>query len=722
MHSSIGKRLTVAFIGLAIGPLLLVGIVLSWQSFTIQREQALNLQREVAQRVSTQVTAFFGESENDLRLTGQIQDLQKLDQDEQISILSTLLSSQRVFEELILLDNQGQEQARASRLDLVSSQLGDFSEDDAFVIPQTNGETYYSPIRFEETTGEPLITISVPLLDTRTGLIDGVLVSTVRIRSIWNLIANLQVSPGQSVYIVDAQNKVVAHRDPSVVLRGATFDLSGGGAIRPGLTGSSVVLAIEEIRLGQQEFNIVAEQAVSEALALAINTVLITMGLVVTMLAISGTLGLLIVRQIVQPVQSMAATAQAISTGDLSQRVEFTRRDELGLLADTFNDMTAQLQSLIGSLEQRVAERTRGLQAAAEVSRATTSMLEPKELLPQVVNLVRERFDLYYVGLFMIEEGPKSERSFAVLRAGTGKAGEEMMAQGHRLEVGGNSMIGQCTVRAEARIALDVGEEAVHFENPFLPETRSEMALPLRSRGKIIGAMTVQSVEEAAFDEAEIAVMQTMADQVAVAIDNAQLFVETQTALENLEATHQRYLGQAWREYTARQTVSGYEKMEAEIKPTGDEILPEAKQAVAERQPVLMSGDGDHGQSQPEKAPDQSTLVVPIVLRGQPIGALGVKGYEGKKHRWSAEDITLAEEIAEQLALAADNLRLLEETQRRAAREQVAGQVTTRIRETLDMETVLKTAVQEIRQALQLPEVVIRLEAPPDDGSKEGTQ
>jgi CheY-like chemotaxis protein/putative methionine-R-sulfoxide reductase with GAF domain len=201
---------------------------------------------------------------------------------------------------------------------------------------------------------------------------------------------------------------------------------------------------------------------------------------------------------------------------------------EVASLAGAFNSMTAQLRDLIGSLEQRVADRTRGLQTAAEVARATISVLDPDELLRQAVDLVRERFGLYYVGLFLLDE----EQRFAVLRAGTGEAGQQMMSRGHKLEVGGDSMVGQCVAKGEARIALDVGVEATRFSNPLLPDTRTETALPLRSRGRTIGAMTVQSVEEAAFDEADIAVMQTMADQVAAAIDNAQLFAQTEAALE----------------------------------------------------------------------------------------------------------------------------------------------------------------------------------------------
>jgi signal transduction histidine kinase/DNA-binding response OmpR family regulator len=387
MRRSIRVRLTVAFMGLAIGPLLLVGIVLAWRSYTLQRQQALYIQRQMAQRVATQVTTFFAEVENELRVVSQVQGLPKLGRDKQHGVLSELLLYQHTFEGLALFDHQGYERARVSRSSLTPPTPGERSQADAFVIPQISGQVYYSPVRFEETRGEPLITIAVPLLDARTGLVDGVLVSEVRMKTIWELMADIRVGPGQSVYIVDADDKVVAHRNPSVVLRGTRFPVPEHDGVQAGLTSSSVVLAVDPVRLGGQAFAIIVEQAWSEALALAISTVLITLALIVAMLIISGSLGFLSVRQIVRPIQTMAMIAQAISAGDLSQHVQITRHDELGVLAAVFNSMTTQLRGLITGLEQRVAERTASLQMAnaqlqceiAERQRTEMALQQAKE-------------------------------------------------------------------------------------------------------------------------------------------------------------------------------------------------------------------------------------------------------------------------------------------------------------------------------------------------------
>ncbi|OQY35869.1 MAG: hypothetical protein B6243_04245 [Anaerolineaceae bacterium 4572_5.2] len=169
-------------------------------------------------------------------------------------------------------------------------------------------------------------------------------------------------------------------------------------------------------------------------------------------------------------------------------------------------------EALVNALEHR----SMLLETAASVSKSVTAILSPDKLLQETVDLIQSRFNYYYVGIFLVNE----EKDFAILKAGTGKAGKQMLASEHKLAVGGESMIGWSVAHAKAKIAHDVGEEAVHFENPHLPETRSEMALPLVIHGEAIGAFTVQSIKETAFSEEDITVLQAMADQLAIAIQN----------------------------------------------------------------------------------------------------------------------------------------------------------------------------------------------------------
>ncbi len=177
-------------------------------------------------------------------------------------------------------------------------------------------------------------------------------------------------------------------------------------------------------------------------------------------------------------------------------------------------------------LHRQAERRSRLLKAANRVGKEVTSILDLEELLPHTVNIICEAYGLYYAGVFLLDEAGE----FAVLRAGYGKAGKAMVAEGHKLKVGTGSMIGACIAMGEARIALDVGEERVHFKNPHLPHTRSEMALPLIYGGKTLGAVTIQSSEERAFSEDDITTLLTMAEHLAVAINNARLIEELKEA------------------------------------------------------------------------------------------------------------------------------------------------------------------------------------------------
>ena len=353
----------------------------------------------------------------------------------------------------------------------------------------------------------------------------------------------------------------------------------------------------------------------------------------------------------------------------------------------------ALLESSMRDLQRRSAQ----LEASAEVGRAATTILETDQLIRQAVELIRERFGLYYVGLFLVDEPGE----WAVLRAGTGEAGLGMLTRGHRIRIG-EGMIGWSIAHAQARIASDVGADAVRLATAELPDTRSEAALPLHSRGQVLGALTVQSDQPAAFDQDTVVVLQTMADQVAVAIDNARLFAETQAALEELQTIQWRYLTHAWKEFLATRPVTQIDYTQPGTKPGDERLLREARRAaMVHARTVATGSDG-------KTTTPQTALVVPLKLRGQIMGTMALHETDHQRP-WTTEEIALAETIAEQVMLTVENLRLMDEVQRRAASEQMVSETIVKIRQTLDMETVLKTAAQEVRQALGLPEVVIRL-------------
>lgn len=447
---------------------------------------------------------------------------------------------------------------------------------------------------------------------------------------------------------------------------------------------------------------LVAEQDASEAFRGVSRLLLLDAGI-----AVGAVLGVVIVsiiltNTITVPLARLADTAQQIASGDQELiTVETEREDEIGALAGAFNSMTRQLREFIGSLEERVADRTRELEersayleTAGEVSHTIASILERDRLIREAVVLIRERFGLYYVGLFLVEG------NWAVLRAGTGEAGRKMLAEEHRLRVGGDSMIGQCIKYAEARIALDVGDEAVRFDNPHLPETRSEGALPLRSRGQVRGALTIQSTVPNAFDRDTITLLQTMADQIAVALDNARLFTEAQASLEAERRAYGELSRQAWAKILQARSNWGYDYQGTTTVPAQDDNwTPEMHRAVNREQSV---------QGFVEDASDMATLAVPLRVRDRVVGVLNFSKAEPGQ-AWIAEEQVLLEALTEELGRALESARLYEDTQRRAARERLTGEITSRIRESLDVEAVLQVAAREMRAALNLEEAEVRI-------------
>lgn len=335
--------------------------------------------------------------------------------------------------------------------------------------------------------------------------------------------------------------------------------------------------------------------------------------------------------------------------------------------------------------------QTSQLQATTEIAQAGSSILDPDELQVEVVNRIQERFSLmgvYYVGLLLLDEtgGDASEQP-AVLKAATGEAGRLLLEMGYKMEVDETTTVGWCITHQQACTAVGIGG-TVRLGVVPMPNTRSEIALPLRSRGRVLGALNAHSTHEAAFSEDDIAVLQTMADQVAVAIENAQLFSKTEAALKEVQIAQRRYLTQAWREFLAATPVTRVDYI----------------------QPGMELGDG-------EPSTAQTALTVPLMLRGQVIGTMAL--HETRHQQpWTAEETALAETIAEQVAQTVENLRLLDETQRHAVRERAIGEIADRMQRATDMETLVRITAEELNQALGGSRAYVHLSI--DTGSKDG--
>lgn len=454
---------------------------------------------------------------------------------------------------------------------------------------------------------------------------------------------------------------------------------------------------------------LIAEQSRAEALGAVNRTAALNGVISLVALVAAGAVALVTARWIGNPLSDLAQTASEIAAGDLERTARIERQDEIGTLAKAFNQMTTQLRELIGDLEKRVQERTWDLElrsayleASAEVGRKASVMLDADELVREVVGLIRDRLSLYYVGLFLIDEMGE----YAELHAGTGKAGQEMLTEGHRLRVGGQSMIGQCVERSEARIALDVGEEAVRFDNPLLPDTRSEAALPLESRGRVFGAITVQSAQPAAFDQDALTVLQTMADQVAVALDNAYSFRETEEALEAARRAQAESTQEAWAKILRFWPTAGYHSDGRGVRAAEDIWRPEMEQAVRDGKIALGEAVGPS-----EGRAGRYPLALPIRVGGKVIGV--VDTYKrASAGTWTEDEIETLESLADQLGASLESARLHQETRRRAARERLVSEISASLRASMNPDVILEATARKLGEALDAEMASLELTGP----------
>lgn len=407
------------------------------------------------------------------------------------------------------------------------------------------------------------------------------------------------------------------------------------------------------------------------------NSVFLLIGLSIAALLASLVVG----RVIVRPLKRLTETVGQIAAGNLSSRAAIETEDESGFLAQSFNQMTDRLTETLQGLEDRIAERTvelealnqvnlrraARLEAIARISRVVSSAHSLERLLPQTVDTISEQLGYYHVGVFLTDIHQEN----ALLAAANSEGGKAMLKRGHQLKINDASIVGHVAKSGAPRIAADVGQDATYFNNPDLPETRSEIALPLRSGTDIIGVLDAQSKAPNAFAEEDVNTLLALADQVSVAIQNARLFQENKDALESAERAAAQLSSQEWRKIRVGQKTLGFHFDGVQTRE-----LAEQENASAENQ-----------------------LSAPILLRGAQIGSIKLSAQDPER-TWNENEIAMAQAIAERTALAIETARLLADAQKRASKERAIGQISNKIGSMINIDNIVQTVVRELGETM----------------------
>lgn len=415
---------------------------------------------------------------------------------------------------------------------------------------------------------------------------------------------------------------------------------------------------------------------------------------------------LLIGRGITGSLQKLVESANRMGQGQLHYPIDVTARDETGVLAKAFQGMAGQLKELIDTLEEQVAARTRRLEIVVQVSERLMAILEVEPLLAEVIHQIKQNFDYYYAHIYLLDE----DRENLVVAEGMGAAGAEMKARRHSIPLQAQTSLVARAARSGAVVSVDnVREASDWLPNPLLPDTYSEMAVPISLKGQVVGVLDVQQNEIAGLDESDAGILRLLANHVGVALRNARQFAEVESALTLARVSQERYLNQSWsRKNSALKNRSQFSQQDFFV---DEQRIEQARERTSAKDKLsLVSLDQEHMLEGVDSS--QQVLVAPIVLQDVIIGDLQIHGLEPDRE-WTENELAIMNAVIDQVAQSAESLRLFEETRQRASRERLIGQVSDRLRRAPDMETLMKIGVEEIAKVLHPARTFVKF------GSKE---
>lgn len=567
-----------------------------------------------------------------------------------------------------LLDKSGRVVAETHTPDIGSDQ----SDRKHFQEPVTTGRPYASSVEFSGSNGLPTLYFTAPVRNDR-GEIIGVLRARYDAAVLQKIVSdnNGQAGPESFGMLLDENHIRLAQGNMPEQLYKPLDPLDP----------TQVQTAVNSLKT--QPWQVVFFQPREAFLAPARSQgqVMTTITMLIVLLTIGGAWGL--GRYLTQPIIRLTDVARRVTASDLTAQAVVESHDEVGQLAQAFNEMTKQLRASIGSLEDEVRERTADLALSLAVGERAASIRNLDELLPTITDFIGEQFN-FYTQIYMVDDLGKN----LILRTGIGDVGEELLARRHTLPVGAGSIVGKVAAEGQSIVVPDTQSSDIHKPNPLLPKTRSELAIPLITEGRVIGVLDMQANEANTFTEENLTVFEAMATQLAIAIDGAQQWALAQEAQQKAEEAVRHLIRQNWAErLTTRQGNVGFAYNLSAIVP-------------------LAAGG-----AQVENG--GTKLVAPVVVQNESIGQLAVE--MPAQRALSTDEQNLLAAVAQQLAQKVETLRLFEETQQRATREQLARQIADKVRASRDIESALKTAAEELSKALGAARTIVDLQVTPKD-------
>ncbi len=660
-------------------------VILSWQVTMLQVQNQMN---EASVTAARTFDLFFLNLQSSLLATGNILSTHE---DADVALLQLQTHSRSILD-VLLVDLEGQ--ILGQRNAVGRSKWTEIEREQWLMEPPSFGEVYVTPVNFEEqvpfASEGPFVDMAVTVTDD-IGLSAGLLLIRVDLTALWKTTLDLKVGETGYTYIVDERGHLVAYRNRRLLEEGQNLvslvDRTPEAIVETGLD-SYLNPNQQRVFASARPMNIVpwfaiVEHPVDEALrpflepTVILSVILILVGLLFySIIRFTG-------NRIISPLRSMRQAVAQVREGHLESKIEATYNDELGQLAYSFNRMSDQLQALITSLEDQVSARTQRLEIIAVISNQLTVILDLEILMDEVVNQVKDQFNYYHAHIYLLD----NNRQNLIVSAGTGVAGATLKARKHTIPLDARTSLVAQAARTGRIVRVDNVRQATDWlPNALLPDTYAEMAVPILLDELVVGVLDVQEDKIAGLDEGDENLLRSLASQVAIAIRNAQLFARVEQSLAEAQSLQARYVERIWDKHKIGTQTGRYHYIRADNE-------------------VLEANGLDR-----ESSEDMKT---PVMLRDREIGYLQIHAGSGQQN-WTNDELAIIEAVVEQLAQAAENIRLFDETRERADYERLVSEITQKIRQSPNLDVLAMTASEAISAVLGVSGGVVYLGDSPD--------